>query len=124
MAVTYFFDTYALIELVRGNPNYKKYMFSKKLTTRLNLLEMYASFLRDVGETKADYYYNFFLPDCIEITDKVLKKAAKLWLVMRKEGKRPSHIDCIGYIIAVKSGVEFLTGDKEFRDVAHVEFVQ
>jgi len=33
-------------------------------------------------------------------------------------------VDCIGYIIAKKSGVQFLTGDEHFKDFENVEFVK
>jgi len=32
--------------------------------------------------------------------------------------------DSIGYILSIKIGVKFLTGDKEFEDLEKVEFVK
>ena len=35
-----------------------------------------------------------------------------------------SYADCIGYIIALRYGIKFLTGDKEFETLENVEFVK
>lgn len=35
-----------------------------------------------------------------------------------------SHIDCIGYFVALENNVKFLTGEKHFRHLSNVEFVQ
>ena len=43
----FFCDTYALIEIVGGNPSYKKYLSSSLITSDYNLMEMYYAFLRD-----------------------------------------------------------------------------
>ena len=39
--MNYFFDTYALVEVVKGNENYKKYADLTFTTTTLNLSEFY-----------------------------------------------------------------------------------
>ena len=35
-----------------------------------------------------------------------------------------SMTDCIGYAIAKRLGIKFLTGDKEFKDFENVEFIK
>ena len=35
-----------------------------------------------------------------------------------------SMTDCVGYVVAKRLGVKFLTGDKEFRNFQNVEFVK
>lgn len=32
--------------------------------------------------------------------------------------------DCVGYVVSQRLGMKFLTGDKEFRGLPNVEFVQ
>ena len=32
--------------------------------------------------------------------------------------------DCVGYVVAKRVGVKFLTGDREFKDMPNVEFVK
>ena len=54
----YFFDTYALVEILKNNPNYIKYFEEIITTSKFNLAELYFSLLRDLGEEKAkDGYY-------------------------------------------------------------------
>jgi len=124
MVESYFFDTYALVELVKGDRNYLKYKSSNIVTTKLNLVELYAALLRDYDEKKAEFYYNFYSKYCININDDIIKEAVKLYLSMRKENKKPNYIDCIGYLIALKLDIRFLTGDEEFKNMKNVEFVK
>lgn len=120
---TYFFDSYAFFEIIRGNPNYKD--FSKDvslITTKLNLMELYYWILRKKGKEQADKYYQKFLPFCIEISDEVIKKACEFRLKYRK--KDFSYVDCIGYVITMKKGILFLTGDIGFSDMENVQYVK
>ena len=52
--VAYFFDTYALVELVKKNQRYEPFVNSVIVTTQFNLAELYWSVLRDYGEQKAE----------------------------------------------------------------------
>lgn len=117
----FFFDSYAIIEIVLGNENYKKYTDSIILTTRLNLFEVFYALLKDVGEKEAgfclDRYYEFI----IGFGKEVIKKAARFRLQHKK--RNLSMTDCIGYILAKEWNVKFLTGDKEFENMENVEFV-
>ena len=46
-----FFDTYALYELIRGNPAYKVYSKDIALmTTRLNLMELHYGYLKNTEQ--------------------------------------------------------------------------
>lgn len=121
---TYFFDTYALIAIIKGNSNYDKYSDKTVITTKLNLMELYSALLRDFNEKKAEHYYKFYAPSCIEIDDYIIKESVKLWHMLRKLRKKPSYIDCIGYVIAKRLGIKFLTGDNQFKTMSNVEFVK
>ncbi len=48
----YYADTYALIEILKGNPSYKKYAEEELLTSELNLLELAYALTRDYGKEK------------------------------------------------------------------------
>lgn len=119
----FFADSYALISFVKGAPAYKK-CFSEHdiITTKLNLLELYYSTMTESGEEKAEEYFNTFLPKITEISDEILKRAARLRFENRKRGI--SYIDAIGYEIAKARRIKFLTGDKEFKEMPNVEFVK
>jgi len=118
----FFLDSYALIEIIKGNSKYKKYLKETTITTRLNLMELYYYLLRKKGERRAEYYYDYYLPTCITIPDNVIKDAMKFKL--KYKNKKLSYVDCIGYILSLQLGIKFLTGDKEFKDFKNVEFVK
>ena len=123
MELTYFFDTYAFYELIKGNPNYKKYEKEISLiTTKLNLMELHYGLLRDEGEEIAEIYYDKFLKFCVEIDDDTIKTANTFRLKNYK--RKLSHVDCLGYILAKKLNAKFLTGDEQFKDFENVEFVK
>lgn len=118
-----FFDTFAFIELIEGNPNYAEYTDNLVIvTTKLNLMELHYGLLRCYGEEIADRYYNKYLQFAIEVSDDILMKSSKLKYKLKK--RRVSYIDCIGYSMAQSLGIKFLTGDKEFADLENVEFVK
>lgn len=120
--VDYFFDSYAVIELIKGNPNYAKYAMNNVNITVFNLAEIYWSALNDLGEEKAEEIYNKFKECIMELSDHIIKEAIKF----RKNNKKKdlSYADCIGYICSLKNNMIFLTGDKEFEDMENVEFVK
>ncbi len=120
--VGYFFDSYAVIELVKGNPNYAKYTQELVIITVFNLVELYWSFLNDFGEEQADVLYKQFRECVIDIDDDIIQEAIRF----RKQNKKLdlSYADCIGYTTACKKGLRFLTGDRAFEHIAHVEFVR
>ena len=47
----YFFDSYALIEVLKQNEMYKPYINSQVVTTKLNLFEIFYSILKDRNDT-------------------------------------------------------------------------
>ena len=116
----YFFDTYALIEITKKNPNFSVY-FDEDITTSIfNLIEFYYCILRDLGEHEAKFAYNNFKNSIVEINDETIFEAMKLKL----KNKNLSYVDCLGYNLALKNNLKFLTGDKEFKNMDNVEFVQ
>lgn len=120
----YFFDTYALFEIFFGNENYLKYLDSEVVTTRLNLMEMYYHLLRDYGEEVAGKYYDETIGYSIEYTDNDIKEAMKFRLAMKRNNKKLSYVDALGYTIAKTMDIRFLTGDMEFEDIPNVEYVK
>ena len=120
----YFFDTYALIEIIRGNPAYKPYSKEEFITARLNLMEMYHSLLRLFDEKTAEHYFDFFLPLCVPVSNETIKTAMKLRLEQRKNKSLISYVDCIGYFTAIENNVRLLTGEKHFLGLRNVEFVK
>lgn len=118
----YFFDTYALIEIMQGNPSYSKYLNSRIIITQLNLFELFCSTKRDVNETYADSIVDEYSQYCILFNNKIIKEAAKMKMNYSKQ--RLSMADCIGYCTAKLHGIKFLTGDMQFEHFEGVEFVK
>lgn len=120
--VNYFFDSYAVIEIVKENPQYFKYLNENFVITIFNLVEIYWAVLRDFDEEKADEIYSEINLMVTDIDDATLKEAIKFRINNKK--KDLSYTDCIGYIYALRNNLVFLTGDKEFEKLENVEFVK
>ena len=120
---TFFFDTYALYEIIEGGENYKRYTKSIVIvTTKLNLMELFYGLLIRYDEKTANNFYEKFLSYCTGIEDNIIKKAMIFRALNKK--RNLSYVDCIGYILAKQRNVKFLTGDKEFENMDNVEFVK
>ncbi len=120
--IGYFFDTYAIIEILGQNPSYEKYKNKEATITIFSLAEIYWSCLDNFNKEELDEIYNNYKKAVVEIDDETLKEAIKF----RKKHKKKdlSYTDCIGYVYAMRNNLVFLTGDKEFQDIKGVEFVK
>lgn len=120
--VNFFFDSFAVVELIKGNSSYASYTKEPVLITLFNLAEIYWVALNDLGEEEADEIYIHYKQSVVEISDETLKDAIKF----RKKYKKKdlSYTDCIGYVYALKNNMKFLTGDKAFEGMQNVEFVR
>lgn len=122
MSETLFFDTYAIIEILRGNPNYIKYLEYNVALTKLNLFELYYKLCGMHNQDIADMEFKKYSKSVLDFDNDVIKDAAKLKLMFRKQDL--SMVDCVGYIKARQMGIKFLTGDKQFEHLPDVEFVK
>ncbi|MFA4819661.1 MAG: PIN domain-containing protein, partial [Candidatus Aenigmatarchaeota archaeon] len=120
--VNYLFDTYALIEIIKNNPNYVRFMEESIATTRFNLVELLYIVMAEKGEAKAREVFSKFKDAEIEVPDDILVKAMKFRLDNKK--KNLSYVDCIGYMTALENKIRFLTGDSAFKDMPNVEFAK
>ncbi len=118
----YFFDTYAIIEMISSNQNYFKFFNEEASLTIFNLAELYYTALNQLSQDAADEIYETYKKSVVEISDEILKSAMKFRMTHKK--KNLSYADCIGYIYALKNNLTFLTGDKEFEGMKNVEFVK
>ncbi len=118
----YFFDTYAIIEILKGNPNYQHYTEVDYAITQLNLIELHYYMLRMFGEKDAELALVQALKNVANFDESVIIAANKFRF--RNKSKELSTADCIGYAYALKNGLIFLTGDREFEGLPGVEFVQ
>lgn len=116
---TYFFDTYAIFEIIAGNPKYEKYFNCNVLTTIFNLAELNYNLKKHMSKEKADNYTSDYYCFIVEVTLEDLKGAMDLKI----KNKELSIPDVIGYTLAKKHNVKFLTGDAGFKNFDNVEFV-
>ncbi len=118
----FFFDSYAIIEIYEGNAAYAKYSGMPFFTTKINLFELHQYFLRAGNEAFADLEIEKYVPHLQDFDLATIRKASKF----RKQhsSKNFSMTDCIGYVHAKENGLVFVTGDREFKGIENVEFVQ
>jgi len=122
MGVGYFLDTYAIYEIIAGNPRYEDYLSKDSNTSILNIAEIYYRLLREFGESFADDKTLPLFSVALSIKPLTIKHA--MLFRLKNKDKRLSYADCIGYILAKENGLKFLTGDKEFKGLENVEFVK
>ncbi len=118
----YFFDSYALIELLKANANYFRYTESDIIMTKLNLFEVYHAFAKYYGQERADRFLEDYREKTIDFDENVVRAAALMRI--RFAQRRMSMTDVIGYAVAAMKNVKFLTGDRQFQDLPNVEFVR
>ncbi len=117
----YFFDTYALVEITNKSEKYKKYFEEDIITSTLNLAELFYGFLKENKGYLTEEWKNKIKLVINTIDIETIIAAVKFKYQHKK--KSFSFIDCLGYSLALKLNMPFLTGDKEFNGVANVEFV-
>mgnify|MGYP001562646051 CR=1 FL=1 len=118
----YFFDTYALIEIIKDNENYNQYGKEEIITSILNMGELYYSLLRNFNKQIAEEWEEKLIGCYLIVTEETIVKAMKFRF--EHKDKNFSFIDCVGYILAKENNLKFLTGDKEFKEMENVEFVK
>lgn len=123
MGVTgYFFDTYAIIELLRQSPSYERYSNLPIKITFLNLLEAtYITYIQQ-GEDAAAKVYQWAKEFVIVVPDHVALAAVRFRAANQK--KSLSYADCLGYMFAQMNNLAFLTGDDAFKSMMGVEFIK
>ena len=120
MNETFFFDTYALFEIIRGNPNYEKYSSCNIITTIFNLAEFNYNLKKEMSKEKADKYTKDYFSFVVEVEFEDLISAMDI----KTKYRDLSIPDAMGCAVAKKHNVKFLTGDEGFKDFENVEFVK
>lgn len=119
----YFFDSYAIIELILENKNYEKFKDDVINTSTTNLMEVYYFLLRTYNKETADFWMkklNFNLSNILKL-DVALKSS---YFRFKNKKEKLSYIDCLGYILSKEMSMKFLTGDEKFKNKDNVEFVK
>jgi predicted nucleic acid-binding protein len=115
----YFFDTYAFFEILKDNVNYAAYRYSRVATTQFNLAE-FSWVLERENRPHAEEMVRHRSESLVPVETNDIISAMKL----RTQNKKLSIPDVIGYTVAKRLGIKFLTGDKEFEHMENVEYVK
>jgi len=117
-----FLDTYAIIEIMKGNPAYSKFAEATPFSTRTNMVEVAYHLLESCPKEKAENIIRSLRIEVLEIQENQVAKIA--WFRKEHSKKKFSYIDCIGYVLAKENSMEFVTGDAAFEGMPNVEFAK
>ena len=122
---SYYYDSYAIIEFLDKNQEYKKYFAEDSgILTALNLMEVSYSLQKHFGFKSTVEHLESFLPYLVTFDLSDIDSAMRLRLALEKKKLNISYVDALGYHLAKKHGVSFLTGDRHFKDLDNVTFVK
>ena len=123
-ATRFFYDSYAVLAYLSDNSKYR-FFFEENdgFLTKLNLMEIYYRTLEVHGEEAASQVVKVLAKYVIDFGIADIEGSMKLRLKLKKNGRDVSYADALGYYLALKSEVKFLTGDKWFEGLEGVEFV-
>lgn len=119
---TFFFDTYAIIEILKGNSKYEKYKECKAIISAFNLAELHLHITREFGGEIANNVLEEYSKHVIDFQLKDIKETTNFKIKYAK--RKVSIPDSIGYVISKRLNIKFLTGDGKFEDLDNVEFVK
>lgn len=121
---SFFADSYAIIEILKGNEHYRPYLDGSLAATEFNVCEVAFAVCRDYPDKTRKVMAQVRRIVClIPTTDEDYCSAAALRRSTTRMGKKLSTIDCVGYSVARRLEILFLTGDREFETIESVEFV-
>jgi len=123
-AKRFFYDSYAVLAYLSDNPNYRVFFEENDgILTKMNLMEIYYRSLEVHGLQAAAQIVKAFAKYVVDFGIADIEGAMKLRLKLKKKGHDISYADAMGYYLAQKSDIKFLTGDKWFKGLERVEFV-
>jgi len=117
----YFFDSSAIIEIVKGNTIVsEKYKEAGIITINLGYGEVYYYCIRKGIDKNKIKKITFAIVD-YSIED--IEKAMELLYIRKKEIKDFSFIDSLIYTVAIKNGFILVTKDLGFKGLPNVELI-
>ena len=119
----FYYDSYAILAYLNRSENYVPYFTSSiGMTSLYNVMEVYYFVLRDQGSEQAKKILALLRQ--IVITPSLEDAEQAMFFKLKHKTKKLSYADCLGYALARRLEVPFLTGDEGFRGISHVEFVK
>lgn len=125
MPVRCFYDSYAVLAYVSGRSAYRPYFEEGDgVLTKLNLLEIFYRSLEEHNVRVALEILNNFSRYAIDFGSRDIAGSMKLRLDLKRKGHDLSYADALGYFLSRKLGIKLLTGDRAFRGMDGVEYVE
>lgn len=118
----YFFDAYAIIEVIKDNPNYSRFSAEPVITAAPQISEVCYYALRTGQTSELKLALQKMRPEILATSTSDWEEAATMKFMHKS--KNLSLIDCLGYGLARKNYLKFLTGDRQFEKMPNVEFVK
>lgn len=115
-------DTYALIEIAKANPKFRKYTQKDFVIADVILAEFYWVLCRDFSVDIADSWFDRLTPYVVSTGSLLYQQSIKLRHERKKQ--KLTFFDCVGYTLARQRKIPFVTGDKEFEHLPGVEFIK
>ncbi len=113
-----FLDTYALVEILNDNPTYTPYA-PQAVTNVLNLYEFHFHATRLRNDTDATSAFRGLRSCALAVEDDDVLEASRFR--RRNAGRGLSFADALGYTMAQRRGMPFVTGDKAFKGMDGVK---
>ncbi len=117
----YCLDTYALIEICRGNPKFSFLMNEDIVIPNTTLAEFYWVLIKNKDNDEAKQWCERLLNFTVDVKKELLLKAQNFRYLHRK--RDISFFDSVGYVFSVENNSLFVTGDKEFKEMDNVKFI-
>jgi len=120
--MNYYFDTYAIIEIIKDSLAYQKFKETTIITGALNIAETHYFLIEFADENEADKMIEGLNLVLLEPNKDTAIQASKFRFKNKK--LKMSYADCLGYTLAQKNDLIFVTGDDAFKDFNGVEFIK
>ena len=125
MAPGFFYDSYAVLAFASGHSGYRKYFEEHDgVLTKLNLLEIFYRSLEEHGSKAATTITETFSKYLVDFGLNEIADSMKLRLELKREGRNISYADALGYSLSRKMGIKYLTGDRAFKGLSGVEYLE
>lgn len=121
----FFYDSYAVLAYIGDHPKYGTYFEDNDgCLTKLNLMEIYFRMFENHGSRAASEVVNAFSKYVRDFGISEIMGSMRLRLRLKRTGLNISYAGAVGYYIALRSKIRFLTGDPAFEKLKGVEFVR
>ena len=117
----YFYDSWAILEYLNTGRLAAYFRSTRGVTTWLQVMEVFYALLRDgKPESEARDLVAALQPHVIDFSFEDVLGAMGVRIQMARQRRNLSYVDAIGYFIARKRRLQFLTRDPGFRGLPGV----